>query len=216
MQTKKYEFVGETKRGLRRIRRISDGRIGGWIKSESNLSHEGSCFVYDDGRVYGNARVSDDARVYDKAQVYGNAVISGSAYASENARVYGDAHVCGDASVTYMARVYGNALVEGYSHISGRAWVYDFAHTYSNMRIGENARVSDRIKCASRSDGYMFALIPCSDKIFRVSAGCRFFTMGQAWKHWGHGFRANSHLGLESEDILVMFEHHIQRMGEGK
>jgi len=216
MQTKKYEFVGETKRGLRRIRRISDGMIGGWIESESNLSHEGDCFVYDDARVYGNARVIDDALVSGEAQVYGNALIYGGAYASDNARVYDDAHVYGDASVNGMAQVYGNAIVEGSSHISGRARVHGFAHIYSNMRVGENARVSDRIKCASRSDGYMFALIPCADKIFRVSAGCRFFTMEQAWKHWGYGFRANTHLGLESEDILVMFELYIQRIGEGK
>ena len=43
--SKKYEFTGKTKnykgRLLHRIRRISDGLVGGWIEKEENLSHEG-------------------------------------------------------------------------------------------------------------------------------------------------------------------------------
>ena len=75
---KKYEFTGETKeeagRTLHRIRRLSDRALGGWIESEKNLSHEGSCWVYGDAQVYGDARVYDDARVYGDAYVFGNAV----------------------------------------------------------------------------------------------------------------------------------------------
>ena len=49
----KYEFTGETKTidfcgrfiTLKRIRRIKDGFIGGWIEKEENLSHKGICFV---------------------------------------------------------------------------------------------------------------------------------------------------------------------------
>ena len=72
---KKYRFTGKTKnhegRILKQIQRISDGLIGGWIESESNLSHEGSCWVY------GNARVSGNAEVYGDAEVSGNARVSG-------------------------------------------------------------------------------------------------------------------------------------------
>ena len=41
MTYKKYEFTGETKevfgRTLHRIKRLSDGLVGGWIESEDNL-----------------------------------------------------------------------------------------------------------------------------------------------------------------------------------
>ncbi len=67
------------------------------------------------------------------------------------------------------------------------------------------------VKEATRSDGYRFLLLDC-DIGWRVSAGCRFFSLEEAWRHWGHGWRANTPLGEESEDILVMFEHHIQRL----
>ena len=53
---KKYEFTGETKefngRILRRIKRMKDGLIGGWIETEKNLSQSGGCFVYDESMVY--------------------------------------------------------------------------------------------------------------------------------------------------------------------
>src|SRR5712664_3708133 len=97
MENKKYEFTGETKCvgniTLRRIRRLSDGVVGGWIEKESNLSHEGMCFVYDNALVSGNGLVSGNAWVCGDARVYGNAW------------VFGNARVCGDA------RVFGNALV---------------------------------------------------------------------------------------------------------
>ena len=68
---KKYEFTGETKqlagRTLHRIRRLSDGVIGGWIEAEKNLSHEGTCWVSGNAQVYGNAQVSDNAKVYGDA-----------------------------------------------------------------------------------------------------------------------------------------------------
>ena len=60
---KKYELTNNTKYGLHQIRALRDfsfvkaGDLGGWIASESNLSHKGDCWVS------GNAQVFDDARL---------------------------------------------------------------------------------------------------------------------------------------------------------
>jgi hypothetical protein len=80
---KKYELTAETieinGRILHRIRALRDfsdvkaGDIGGYIEKESNLSHDGDCWIYDDARVYGNARVFDNAQVYGNAQVFDDA-----------------------------------------------------------------------------------------------------------------------------------------------
>ena len=61
---KKYEFTGETKAfngtTLHRIRALKDfgdvaaGDLGGWIKGEENLSHDGRCWVSGDAQVSGN------------------------------------------------------------------------------------------------------------------------------------------------------------------
>ena len=115
---KKYEFTGETKEGpnrieLHRIRRLSDGRIGGWIEKEENLSHNGECWIENSAQVYGNARVYDNAQVYYDARVYDNAQVYGNAQVFDNAQVYGNARVYGDARVYGIATVSDNAEITG-------------------------------------------------------------------------------------------------------
>ena len=74
---KKYEFVEDDVRlwkgrAIRRIVAIRDfddvkkGDLGGYIESESSLSQEDTCWVYDNAKVYG------DARVYGRTKFYGN------------------------------------------------------------------------------------------------------------------------------------------------
>jgi YdcK Beta solenoid repeat len=79
----KYEFTGVTiivcGKTLKRIRRLSDDFLVGWIEKEDNLSQDGVCFVYDNAQVYDNARVSGNALVSGNAQVYDNAKVYGSA-----------------------------------------------------------------------------------------------------------------------------------------
>ena len=102
---KKYDFTGETKqfsgRTLKRIVRLSDGKLGGLIESEANLSHSGDCWVAGDAVVYGNARV------YGNAQVFGNARVYGNAWVYEHACVYGNAWVFGSEKIS------DGSLIEG-------------------------------------------------------------------------------------------------------
>ncbi len=88
------------------------GTVGGFVDSESNLSHEGDCWIYDHAKVSGNA------------QVYGDA------------KIYGHSHIFGDAWVYDDATVYGNAKV------FNNAWVYGHAKVFGNARVFKNAWVS--------------------------------------------------------------------------
>ena len=131
--TKKYELTDEVINAddikLRRIRAVRDfgnvkaGDLGGFVQSETNLSH------HDDAWVCGNARVFGDARVYDNAEVCGNAWVCDDAKVYGNARVCDDAKVCGnawvcdDAKVCGNARVCGDARVCGNAEVCGNAWV---------------------------------------------------------------------------------------------
>ena len=73
MDRKKYEFTGETRALssttiLHRIRAVIDipsagvnaGDIGGWIESDSNLSHSGNALVGGDAWVSGDARINSN------------------------------------------------------------------------------------------------------------------------------------------------------------
>lgn len=83
---KKYEFTGETKvvngTTLKRIRALVSfgdvvkGEVGGFIKDEKNLSHNGNACVTGDARVDGNARVTGNACVNGNAEVTGDAWVT--------------------------------------------------------------------------------------------------------------------------------------------
>ena len=170
----KDEFIEFDGRKLYRIRALKDfhnvkkGKVGGYIASERNLSHEGEAWVYgnacvsgdarisDDAWVYGNACVSGDARISDDARVYGNACVYGDAWVYGNACVSGDARVSGDACVYGDAQVYGNACVYGDAQVYGNVWVsgnaqvygnacvYGDAQVYGNAQVAGNAQVLNR------------------------------------------------------------------------
>jgi carbonic anhydrase/acetyltransferase-like protein (isoleucine patch superfamily) len=120
---KKYKFTGETFQHegvtLRRIQalrsfgEVEEGDIGGWIEKESNLSHEGDCWVGDEAKVYDAAMVHGDAQVYEHASVHEEALISGDASVFGEAEVYGEACVFGDAKVCGEAYLYDGQLYRG-------------------------------------------------------------------------------------------------------
>ena len=78
---------------------------------------------------------------------------------------------------------------------------------YKGVALGRCGAVAQ----AKRSDRYNFQLMHCADGKWRVMAGCRWFTLPQAWKHW-ETTRRGTDLGEETYDILVMFEHQAARM----
>ena len=97
---KKYEFTGETMtfqghtlkriRYLREVGRINKGEDGGWIESESNLSHEGECRVTMDAKVFGNGKVIEDALVSVESIVRDNAVVGGDSFISGSSIIGAD------------------------------------------------------------------------------------------------------------------------------
>ena len=45
-------------RALKNFGTVKAGDIGGYIEKEENLSHEGTCWVYDNARVCGDAKIN--------------------------------------------------------------------------------------------------------------------------------------------------------------
>ncbi len=173
MSNKKYEFTGETCKvfgvTLKRIKRLSDGLVGGLVESELNLSHDGDCFIYGNAKVYGNASVYGNAKVYGNAEVYGQA------------RVYGNAKVCGNAEVYGQARVYGYARVYENAEVYGYARVYGNAEVYGQARVCGNAEVYDHTRVGMAFDKFYYH--NSSDPNVRgvtvvVKDGVPYFTIG--------------------------------------
>lgn len=143
--SKKYEFTDETLNWhgttLRRIRRLSDGLLGGFIQSENNLSHEGRCFVYGEACVIGNAFVHGNAEVRDKAIVFDMARVFESATVFGQALVYDDADIRGSTFVGGNACVFGKAVVNGLAEIAEDAQVSRTPTTITGLKY--NITVTD-------------------------------------------------------------------------
>src|SRR5574344_1474809 len=135
---KKYELTDETLewgthilhriKALKEFAEVKKGDLGGWVESEYNLSQDGTCWVYDDAKVFENARISLDAIIYNNAQVFGNARVYGNAVVCSTAKVYDN------AKVSDNAEVYGNAEIGGNSEIKSEKDYITFKNNWSSYR----------------------------------------------------------------------------------
>lgn len=89
---------------------VTEQEIGGYIQSEKNLSHEGSCWVANTAKVFGDAVVSDNARIIDDGAVYDSAKVCGNSVISHYARIFERATVI-DSFIGDTADVHGDSVV---------------------------------------------------------------------------------------------------------
>ena len=232
---KKYELTndivqifGKTLHRIKALRDFGDvnaGGLGGYIETESNLSHDdtawvsGDAMAYDNARVYGNARVSGNARVYGNAVVSGNALVSGDARVYNNAWVYGNAGVCGDALVYGDAWVYNNAVVSGNALVSGDARVSGNARVSGDAWVSGNAGVYGNAKIYSTHDYSIVGgfgsvsrtttFFRCTDGLVRTYCGCFYGTLDE-FREKVKETHGNSKFAKEYLAIADLMEMHFK------
>lgn len=167
---KKFELTDETYydecvearvyriKALRDFGDVKAGDLGGFVEEESNLSHDGTCWIYDNAIVCRGSKVSDEAEVRDSAVVSTKSYVWESSRIYENAQVYnsrvrggviyGEAYVK-NADVLWLGEVKDTAYVTG-GVIRDGAVVADNAHVSGNSYIdgydttvGRNASIAD-------------------------------------------------------------------------
>ena len=121
---------------------IHTGDLGGYIESEDNLSHEGSCWVFDNAKVYDSAKVYGDACVSDSAEVSAYAEVYDQAVVGDYARVAGFAKVYDRASIFEMASIFGRSEIYGRACISG-ASMAAYSVVCDNSFVTGDAMVTD-------------------------------------------------------------------------
>lgn len=148
---------------------VKAGDLGGYVENESNLSHEGNCWVFDKAIVCDNAIVSDNACVYKKARVIGNARVFGNASVTDNAMIDDNVYIYGSAYIHTNARVSGNA------EVCDRVCVGDNASIYGHVKVCGKAIIVGDAHINSQND-YMSVLLfgesitffRCSDNIIKI------------------------------------------------
>lgn len=119
-------------RALRSFGVVKEGDLGGWIRTEDNLSHSGLCWVADGGRVCDFADACDDAwvgpgvTVRDNARVIGASRLEGKVLLCDDARVIDSIlkHevVVGDRGKVVRSTLGGSIQVEGDGQVFGQRW----------------------------------------------------------------------------------------------
>jgi carbonic anhydrase/acetyltransferase-like protein (isoleucine patch superfamily) len=223
-----WEFTGETKdhqgTTLRRIRRISDGELGGWIEKETQVSDNawvsgnacvyGNAKVYGNARVFGNAQVFGDARVYDNAQVFGYAQVYDNAQVFGNAQVFDDAWIYGNAQVSDNARVYGHAWVSDSARVYGNAWAYGSTCVSGDARVFGNAQIA---KCNLIAVLMIGGAYSCTVTPQNVVIGRKLFSHDEIRKMSFEDAVANEINGKDFEDfkkILLVLMDRIERLSK--
>lgn len=129
-ENKKYELTDETITfsglTLHRIRALKDfgnvikGDLGGFIGSEKNLSHSGTCWVYDDAMVCGKAIIKESANLSNRVLIAGKAVVSKCSVLAVDALISDNAEIAVDTYVPCLkskAVIKGNALISSQNDI---------------------------------------------------------------------------------------------------
>jgi len=185
---KRWEFVQGSEHTVqdghvvRRIRRIIDGVVGGYVEHESNLEQDSTAwvnynaYVFGDARVYDNAYVGGNARISDSAQVFENALVYDNARVNGRARVYGHARVYDCAVVRDEARVYGGSEIYGAARVYDNAWVSGSTYLYGTACVGGNALIYDRdLVCWFSGVGSVsgtLTVYACADGTLGATRGC--------------------------------------------
>jgi len=91
---------------------IKRGDLGGYVSTAKNLSHKGTCWIYDSARVLEDARIVDDAEVKDFAVVEGTTLVEGYAIIKDTSYVSGNSRIKGGSFVSGRAKVYNSLIFD--------------------------------------------------------------------------------------------------------
>ena len=154
---------------------IEPGDLGGYVESEENLSHEGTCWVNDDAKVYGkvfvyeNACIAGNASVFGYVKAYGNAFIGDNSIVRDSAIIHEDAHITGHVLICDFAEVYGDTMISKYAVVSERAKIYDKAIVTDSVCIKGNAEIRCKAHIYGNATIAMCGLIEHSSEYAYVS-----------------------------------------------
>lgn len=142
---KKTLWKGNPTETLRSFGYVRKGEKGGYIEKESNLSHEGFCWVYENAKVFENGVVSGDACAYGDSCVRGNAKLY------DYAAIFDHSEVCDEAKVYGYATVNDHSIVSKLAKVYGYAYIYGSSEISCKMRIGGHTHVYDDIVISAYS-----------------------------------------------------------------
>lgn len=160
---------------LRRIKRLSDGKLGGFIQNEYNLAQDDNSWVDEWACVFGNARI------------YDNAIVSGYA------EVTGNSHVFGAKTLILDECTISNSSISGVV-LNGNCRVYN-SEIISDK---EERPILTDLKLESGSS------LKMSDKIVNSASSWEYGLLGQSEKHAQKANLGDVQISIDSGKMIVI------------
>ena len=170
---------------------VNEGDLGGWVKSEMNLSQEGDCWLYDNSKAYGKSRVYENAKLYDNSEVFDNAKVYGNTTLHGHTLVRDFADIYGMTKIT-ESRIMDNAIISD-SRILSKTTICDTAIIQNaviseHCLIGGNALVQCTVDSNSEIGGKAKIIKPNDYYTFRnFWSSNRYFTWTKSNDMWKVG-----------------------------
>lgn len=116
-------------KALKDFGNVKKGEIGGFVKSENNLSQEGNCWIHNEAKVLDNAMVLGNAQVLDHVIIKDYATVSDSAcIKGSNVLISGKSHI-------YGAVIIDNSKITGECNIGGNVKI-DNSSIFNSLITG--------------------------------------------------------------------------------
>lgn len=152
---KKYELVPDRQiivagTALYRIRALKDfgnvkaGDLGGFVRSEDNLSQLGNCWVGDEAQAYDQAVISDDAQILGRGRVYGHGRVSDRGLVLGNAQVFENGWVLKNGVAFDNTKIFGAAQLRDHGLAYGDSEIFDDVRVVNRGQVFGHARIGGK------------------------------------------------------------------------
>ncbi len=153
---KKYELVPDRQiivagttlyriRALKDFGKVKAGNLGGFVRSEDNLSQLGDCWVADEAQVYDQAVISDDAQIRGHGRVYGHGRVD------DKGQVLGNGQVFENGWVFKKGLVFDNAKVFGAAQVRDNGMAYGDSELFENVRVLDDGQVCGHARLGGKT-----------------------------------------------------------------
>ncbi len=121
---------------------VHSGDKGGYVESESNLSHYDTCWIYDEAMAYESSQVNCAAELHNRAVARDGVTLWGMVQAFDDVQLYGTASLYGKPKFYDFARVSGCAQISGEVILSGDVWVGGNEKFTGNVKLESGTYVT--------------------------------------------------------------------------
>lgn len=159
--SKKYELTDETimfeDTVLYRIRALKDipsavkGDLGGFVRSEENLSQEGDCWIFPESKVVGNSKVSGDATILGEVTIFNDvnitdrAMINGNLIIANNVEISGKSNIFIESGIICnKVKICDNVVISGKMRIINNVKISGDTVLIGNVRISDNSIIRSK------------------------------------------------------------------------